>query len=307
MKKYNCLIMNNEVWLLEARLEYDLKYFDFIILAEANSTFSGLSKPFFYEKYKDIFKKYEDRILYVKLENLPKPYKGNFLGHNNFKAKENRWIVEFYHRNYLQNAILQIAKEGDLICTQDIDEIQNIDSLNKIDNLNCINYLSYYDFRFTILDDPLSNSWHKGFVTSFENLQKINIHDYRNINKHDDYFYLSHITPADFRFDDQDQNHMVYNSYRAPIQDISIIYSPIGWHVSSMSCHSDNNTKVKCFAHQEFANTFDKIIDFDLEKTTEDIVNKFIDKDDKNEIHALAPQFLQNSRFTSLFKQHLKE
>jgi beta-1,4-mannosyl-glycoprotein beta-1,4-N-acetylglucosaminyltransferase len=76
--------MNNEIWLLEARIENDLKWFDYIVLAEANTTYSGISKPFFFEKYQDIFTKYKNRIIYVKIDDLPKPYSGNFIGHNNF-------------------------------------------------------------------------------------------------------------------------------------------------------------------------------------------------------------------------------
>jgi hypothetical protein len=62
--------MNNEIWLLEARIKYDLQWFDSIIIAEADSTHSGIKKPFFYEKYSYLFEEYKDRIIYVKINNL---------------------------------------------------------------------------------------------------------------------------------------------------------------------------------------------------------------------------------------------
>lgn len=43
MNKYNCLTINNEIWLLEARVAYD-QWFDYIILAEASTTHSGIFK-----------------------------------------------------------------------------------------------------------------------------------------------------------------------------------------------------------------------------------------------------------------------
>jgi hypothetical protein len=295
--------MNNEIWLLEARIEYDLQWFDYIILAEASTTFSGFSKPFFFEKYHDIFKKYENRIIYVKINDLPRPYIGNFIGHNNFKSTENRWSVEFYHKKRLQDSILDIAQNDDIICFQDLDEIQNISILDGVQNFQSINYLKYLYFKCSVglESSPDKEPWIKSFITSYSNMKKIIAADYRRINFFKQPYKLSHVAGSSFRFDDEERKP-VYNNYTAPIQDINILEGLGGWHLSSMTNHIDGRAKWECFAHQEFLQHFKtKTKDFDLEKNTHDIVSNYIDKNSNKQIHPLAPKFLNNSRFFSIF------
>jgi len=295
--------MNNEIWLLEARIEYDLQWFDYVVLAEADTTYSGISKPFFFEKYQDIFTKYKNRILYVKIDNLPKPYSGNFIGHNNFKSTENRWVAEFYHKKILQDSVLGLAQSGDVICFQDLDEIQNISILDGIQNFQSINYLKYKYFKCSVglETSPDKNLWIKAFITSYDNMKKIIAADYRRINFSKQPYKLNHVADSSFRFDDEEEK-TVYNNYTAPIQDINILEGLGGWHLSSMTNNIDNRAKWQCFAHQEFSANFKtETNDFDLEKITHDIVSNYIDKNNNKQIHPLAPKFLNNSRFASIF------
>jgi hypothetical protein len=297
--------MNNEVWLLEARIEYDLQWFDCIILAEANTTQSGISKPLFFEKYQDIFAKYRDRIIYVKITDLPRPYGGNFIGSNNFKCTENRWIAEFYQKKILQDSILNIAKSGDAICFQDIDEIQDISTLDRIQNFQCINYLKYLYFKCSVglKSEPNEEPWIKAFVTNYDNMEKIIAADYRRIDFSRQPYKLSHMASSSFRFNDEEKKP-VYNQYQAPIQDINIVEGFGGWHLSSMTNDIDNRAKWECFAHQEFSQHFKtKTKNFNLEKITNDIITNHIDKKSNKKLHPLAPKFLNNSRFASIFRK----
>jgi len=292
--------MNNEIWLLEARIKYDLQWFDFIVIAEADSTYSGIKKPFFYEKYSYLFEEYKDRIIYIKINNLPKPYKGNFIGFNDFPSTENRWIVEFEHRNSLQEAISDIAQTDDIMCIQDIDEIQNIQFLDKINDFNKIQFLSYINFKRSINKPPTKEIWNKGYITNYSNIEKININDYRKIDLKSIPYKLHHISPCSFRFNDEEKRP-VYNSYSAPIQKISVQNSDHGWHISSMTNKIDGNMKWQCFSHQEFACKSKQSTDFDIEKTTDDIITQYLDKQCSPSPHPLAPKFIKKSRFASLF------
>jgi len=295
--------MNNEIWLLEARIEYDLQWFDYVVLAEADTTYSGISKPFFFEKYQDIFAKHKHRIIYVKITDLPKPYSGNFIGHNNFKSTENRWVAEFYHKKILQDSVLGLAQSGDVICFQDLDEIQNISILDGTQNFQSINYLKYLYFKCSVglESSPDINLWVKAFITSYDNMKKITAADYRRIIFSKQPYELGHVAGSSFRFDDEEKKP-VYNNYKAPIQDINILEGLGGWHLSSMTNNIDNGTKWECFAHQEFSQHFKtKKNNFDLEKITHDIVSNYIDKNNNKQIHPLAPKFLNNSRFASIF------
>jgi hypothetical protein len=292
--------MNNEIWMLEARIKYDLQWFDFVVIAEADSTHSGTKKPFFYEKYSYLFEEYKDRIIYVKINNLPKPYKGNFIGFNDFPLTENRWIVEFEHRNKLQEAIIDIAKLGDVICIQDIDEIQNIDYLNQINDFNKIRYLSYINFKNSISNSPTKEIWHKGYITNYSIVEQININDYRKIELKSIPYKLHHISPDSFRFNDEEKKS-VYNSYIAPIQKISLQKTDFGWHLSSITNKIDGNMKWQCFSHQEFAHRCKQPKDFNIEEVTDNIINQYLDKPYSSSPHLLAPEFINKSRFASLF------
>jgi beta-1,4-mannosyl-glycoprotein beta-1,4-N-acetylglucosaminyltransferase len=311
MKKFNCLIINNEIWLLEARIKYDLKYFDYIILAEADSTFSGLSKPFFYEKYIDLFKAYKDRILYVKIHNLPKPETGNFIGFNDFHSTENCWVVEYEHRNKLQEAILSITKSEDIVCIQDIDEIQNNNYLKSNNSINFthINFLSYLNFKNSMTNHP-KGIWTKAFITNTHNLININIHDYRRIYFNSVPFKIHHISDQSFRF--KDSLELVFDAYEAPVQLISKqeshIIKELGWHMSSMTHFIDKRIKWHCFSHQELPNQFMKKKKnteniFNLELITDNIISNYLDKQSFSELNPLAPSFISESRFISLFTE----
>lgn len=300
MKKYNCLIINNEIWLLEARIKYDLQWFDYIIIAEADSTFSGIKKPFFYEKYSYLFEEYKDRIIYVKINDLPKPYKGSFIGFNDFPLTENRWVVEFEHRNRLQEALLNIAQHNDIICIQDIDEIQNIQFLDQINDFNKIQFLSYKNFKCSLNKPPTKEMWNKGYVTNYSNIKQININDYRKINLECIPYKLQHIASCEFRFNDEEKKS-VYNSYTAPIQDVSMQKEDHGWHISSITNKIDENMKWQCFSHQEFAHKFKHTMNLDIEQVTDNIINQYLDKQFSSNFNSLAPAFIENSRFASLF------
>lgn len=292
--------MNNEIWLLEARIKYDLQWFDYIIIAEADSTFSGIKKPFFYEKYSYLFEEYKDRIIYVKINDLPKPYKGSFIGFNDFPLTENRWFVEFEHRNRLQEALLSIAQPNDIICIQDIDEIQNIQYINQINNFNKIQILSYLNYKFSVSKPPTKEIWKKGYITNYSNIKEININDYRKIVLERIPYKLDHIASNNFRFNDEEKKS-VYNSYTAPIQEISMQEIDYGWHISSITNEIDKRMKWQCFSHQEFANKLKRAEDLDIEQVTDNIINQYLDRQYSSNLHSLAPAFIDNSRFASLF------
>jgi hypothetical protein len=296
MKKYNCLIINNEIWMLEARIKYDLQWFDYIIIAEADSTFSGIKKPFFYEKYSYLFEEYKDRIIYLKISNLPKPYKGNFIGFNDFPLTENRWVVEFEHRNRLKEALSNIAQPDDIICIQDLDEIQNIQYINQINDFNKIQFLSYINFKGSINKPPTKEIWKKGYITNYFNIKKININDYRKIHLGRIPYKLDHIAPSNFRFNDEEKKS-VYNSYTAPVQNISVQESDYGWHLSSITNKIDKRMKWQCFSHQEFPHKF-KHKNVDIEEVTDNIISQYLDKPSP---HPLVPEFINKSRFAYLF------
>ncbi len=67
MKIYDCFTFFNELDLLEIRLEELYPYVDYFVLVEANKTFSGKEKRFYFEKNKEKFEKWLNKIIYIKI------------------------------------------------------------------------------------------------------------------------------------------------------------------------------------------------------------------------------------------------
>ena len=70
-KIYDCFPFFNELDLLEIRLNYLDPYVDYFVLCEAKVTFSGISKKLFYAENKDLFKKFEHKIIHVVVDDTP--------------------------------------------------------------------------------------------------------------------------------------------------------------------------------------------------------------------------------------------
>ena len=296
MKKYNCLILNNEIWTLELRIKYDLEIFDYIILAESNKTFSGISKPFYYEKYKHLFKEYEDKIIYCKIYNLPEPIQGNFLGVNMKPVEFNRWPAEHYMRHQFKKFIVENTDDDDFIYFQDLDEIQNNERFKRHiyeghEEEIVYNAMNNYKFTLTSLDCPTQPPWYKSFVATTKIIKQIDVHDYRKIDPYSNiegikgYAKLSESNPTyytyhiahELRHNDKFMD-LVYSKYIAPVQNIVFKDLGRGIHLSAMTYHIDSKMKIDCFSHNEIKTGHDNLYSAsDLEKITDDIIEKYYD------------------------------
>lgn len=85
---------------------------DYFVLVEANKTHKNDNKGFYFEKNKDRFQKYLNKIIHIKVEDMP-DYNLN-----------NEWVLEKYQRNCIIRGLKNIDSE-DIIFVSDIDEIPN--------------------------------------------------------------------------------------------------------------------------------------------------------------------------------------
>jgi beta-1,4-mannosyl-glycoprotein beta-1,4-N-acetylglucosaminyltransferase len=122
-KIFDCFPFFNEVELLELRLMELANTVDYFVIAEANRTHTGNPKEFNFEKNKNKFKKYLDKIIYVKVADLPKP------------TLENPWVAENFQRNALVRGYEGVAQKGDVILISDADEIPKPEAIKA--NLKC--------------------------------------------------------------------------------------------------------------------------------------------------------------------------
>ena len=294
MKLYNCLILNNEIWTLELRIKYDLEVFDYIILAESNKTFSGISKPFYYEKYKHLFKEYEDRIIYCKIYNLPEPIEGNFLGNEMTPIKSNRWPAEHYMRHQFKKFIIANTNDEDFIYFQDLDEIQNNERLSRHifeGHEDDVVYNASFNYKFT-LTQPLSadlEPWFKSFITTTKIIKQIDTHDYRKIHPYRSTFrthksfdldklneskptYWTYHIADGLKHDDAFMDN-VYSRYIVPVQNILFKDVGRGVHLSHMTSHINKDLKLNCFSHNEVEHK--KLTSSEIERETDLIIEKY--------------------------------
>jgi len=135
MKIFDCFKFFNELELLDLRLMVLSEFVDYFILVEADKTHTGKPKDFIFETNKDKFQPYLDKIIYIKVEDLPDYSIGDI------------WKAENFQRNCITRG-LSNAKTGDKIIVSDIDEIPNPDvlkmHLSRPQPVTMEQYLFYY-------------------------------------------------------------------------------------------------------------------------------------------------------------------
>jgi hypothetical protein len=117
-KIFDTIIFSNELDLLEIRLNILHEHVDFFIIVEAGYTFQGNKKGFNFELNKKKFKKFIDKIIYLKIHNFPD-------GHELFEC-------ESFQRNFINKALSKNAIINDIIILSDVDEIPDPKFLNNL-------------------------------------------------------------------------------------------------------------------------------------------------------------------------------
>lgn len=167
MKIVDSFLFFNEIDILNLRLNILYDYVDYFVITEADCTFSGNKKEFNYLKYKNKFKKFEDKIIY-----------------NQVTIPENisiTWDREIFQRNSPLKKIKEMFDNDDLIITSDLDEIPSTEVLEhhsdwfKVDNL--------YHFKQTMymyyLNNFKTDQWFGSRVCSLSFLNDKTIDDIR--------------------------------------------------------------------------------------------------------------------------------
>ncbi len=107
-KIYDCFTFFNELDLLEIRLEEHFEHVDYFVIAEANKSHQGFDKEYFLENNWDRYKKYHEKIIYIKVNDMPND--------------RYSWTLENYQRNALSRGLIN-ANPDDVIVISDCDEM----------------------------------------------------------------------------------------------------------------------------------------------------------------------------------------
>lgn len=112
MKIFDCFTYFNEQEMLRIRLEELGDVVDYFVVVEASQTFTGISKPFYFDNLPSWINKWKEKIIRVKIDF---PMEAN-----------SSWLKEYYQRNAIAKG-LTLANSKDLIIISDADEIVNAD------------------------------------------------------------------------------------------------------------------------------------------------------------------------------------
>ena len=108
MKIFDCFSYLDEDLLLDLRFHILDKYVDYFVIIEGNKTWQNNPKNFQFNIEK--FKKFRDKIIYIKVNDLP--------------DGDNPYLRENFQRNAILRG-LKDANEDDFILISDLDEIPN--------------------------------------------------------------------------------------------------------------------------------------------------------------------------------------
>lgn len=245
MKIYDCFTFNNELDLLELRLNILNNKVDFFVLVEAVKTHSGEDKDLIFEKNKNRFDRFLDKIIHIKTGDMPELINGD------------RWGLENFQRNAIMRG-LSNCKNDDIIIISDLDEIPNLDNVNFIINKLNLNsnkidffYHFYENFKkyIFIINNKLLLKIvnHFKFKSSKIVIFKQNIYYYYlNGFINDNWFGSRIVLYKDLITNFNSNPQMIRNS----ISNNIILKG--GWHFSYLFTPEEISKKIHSFAHSEY-------------------------------------------------------
>lgn len=151
---YDGFIFYNEIELLELRLKIMGPFVDKFIIVESRKTFTNEDKELFFDKFKERFDEYLDKIIYIVVDDFP-------------VSLESAWDREHYQRAMITDGIKN-AEDDDILIVTDVDEIispyglkqikkllgKDKDRILNLELLNCWYFLNYVEQNELFWSDP---------------------------------------------------------------------------------------------------------------------------------------------------------
>jgi beta-1,4-mannosyl-glycoprotein beta-1,4-N-acetylglucosaminyltransferase len=239
MKKiYDCFLFFNELEILELRLEILNNIVDKFVIVESTTTFSGKQKELFFDKNKDKFLKFKDKIIHIIIDDTPEDFKNlpyisipitanDFIKNKilNYVEKsegwgrhEKQWGRETYQRESIFYGISNCSDE-DIILISDLDEIPNPTEIETIKTYIVNQVFDFkqktYYYYFNLLKEY---NWSGTKCISYGKLKDLSINLVR-------------------------QNKYTTNTIERG-----------GWHFSFMGGVESIKMKIDAYSHQEYNN-----------------------------------------------------
>ncbi len=131
MKIFDCFPFFNELDQLEFRLKFLDKHVDHFVIAESNLTHSGHTKPYYFGESRDRFKRWEDKIIYIRVQQSRDGLV--FEEQKSYDPSSASWKLEFEQRNALLEAA-SYMEDTDMVLLGDLDEVPFPPAIKKAVN-----------------------------------------------------------------------------------------------------------------------------------------------------------------------------
>ena len=218
-KIFDCTTFYKANLLFETRFNVLKNYVDYFVVCEANKDHVGNAKNFNFNT--ELINKYPDKIIYIKVENLP---------NIKIKGKKDYDLLKIQMENLFKGLVK--ANDEDLILFSDEDEIPNPKYLNEFQKNKYkfgifLQNMYYYKLNIQSLSEgdgnwPGSRICKKKNLKSFFKLRTLKV---KNIN----YPF--------WRIDKEKNIQLIKNG---------------GWHFTYLMKPEEISQKIKSMAHTEF-------------------------------------------------------
>lgn len=139
MAVYDTFVLFNELDLLEIRLRTLSPVVDRFVIVEANTTYGGNPKPFYFFENSKRFEPFMDKIFAIHLDDMPTGIE-----------RASHWQREYHQRNAILRGLVN-AKSDDVILISDVDEIPRPEKIPQhLDDALVLIYdqvFYYYNFN----------------------------------------------------------------------------------------------------------------------------------------------------------------
>jgi beta-1,4-mannosyl-glycoprotein beta-1,4-N-acetylglucosaminyltransferase len=155
-KIIDCFSFYNELDMLRFRLEELYDTVDYFIIVEATQTHSGKVKELNYENNKQLFAKYQDKIIYVVVDDMP--------------GGDDAWVREMYQRSAIDRGLSKLdLQDNDIITVTDLDEIFSKQFLQTIRTQTLENnvYVPTFDMYYYNLECKARLKWYHAKVLNY--------------------------------------------------------------------------------------------------------------------------------------------
>ena len=165
-KVFDLIMFNNERELLQVKLAEEDDWVDQFVIVEANRTFTGLEKPFYFEQWKSEFSRYAHKIVHVKVDTFP-------------EWASTTWAREFHQRDMGAIGASGLWGVDDLVMLTDTDEIVDRPAVEGFDG----DYAAFLmgTYRYYLNYRHMERNQYTGVAVRAKYLQRFGVSFARNM------------------------------------------------------------------------------------------------------------------------------